>query len=100
MKTSKNTTCTLTLDLASAHELDVDITFCSDELHPDDAVETEAGLCLVCHDLLAWHEQACVAGPSLLLTVAEAAIVSASMSVPVATFAFAVGYHVQPIASA
>ena len=55
MKTSKNVACTLSLDSASAHEPDVDIASYSDELHPDDAAEMEARLCLVCHDLLAWY---------------------------------------------
>ena len=99
MKTSKNAR-TLMLDPASAHEPDADIASYPDELHPDDAAETGAGLCLVCHDLLAWYEQACAAGPSLLPAGAEAAIIPASMPVPAATFAFAVGHHVQPIASA
>jgi hypothetical protein len=71
----------------------------SDELHPDEAAETDVGLCPVCHSLLAWHEQAFAARPSLLPAGTEADVVPASLSVPAATFAFAVGYCMQPIAS-
>ena len=44
--------------------------------------------------------QACAAGPSLLPAGAEVAIAPASLPIPAATFAFAVGHHMQPIASA
>ena len=60
----------------------------------------DAELCPVYHDYLAWHEQACAVKPSLLPSGTEAALVPASLPAPTATFAFAVGHRVQPIANA
>ena len=71
-----------------------------DVLPPDDAVETDAGLCPFCHDHKAWYEQACAGGPSLLPTGTEAALVPASLPALIATFTFVVGHRVQPIANA
>ena len=74
--------------------------FLCDELLPDDAAETDAGLCPVCHDHMAWYEQACAGGPSLLPTGTEAAFLPASLPAPIATFTFVVGHRVQLIANA
>ena len=71
-----------------------------DELPPDDAAETDAGLCPVCHDHMAWYEQACAGGPSPLPTETEAALIPASLPAPIATSTFVVGHRVQPNANA
>ncbi|WP_143080435.1 hypothetical protein [Hymenobacter arizonensis] len=71
-----------------------------DELPPNDAAETDAGLCTVCHGHMVWYEQACAGGPSLLPFGTEAALVPASLLTSTATFAFAVGHRVQLIANA
>ena len=75
------------------------ISFC-DELPPDDAAETDAGLCSVFHDHLAWREQAYAVKPSLLPFATEAALVPALLLTSTATFAVAVGHRVQLIANA
>ena len=59
MKVSKSATRTVTLDPVPAHEEDGDADSYSDDTSPDYEAETDADLCPVCHDLLAWHEQAC-----------------------------------------
>lgn len=96
----KAATRTLTLDPMSAHELEGDTAAYSDNLQPDFEAETDAELCPVCHDLLAWHEQACQVAPSLHAAQPEEEAPAAQPPAPVSTFAFAIGHRVQPVTSA
>ena len=101
MKVSKITTRTVTLDPVPAHEPDGDTDSYSDDLSPDYEAETDVDLCPVCHDLLAWHEQACeVAATSTATDEPECDIPTTPPPAPTATFAFAIGHRVQPASSA
>ena len=92
---------TIILEHVHEHELDGNNDFYTDDPQADYQVTTDAGLCPVCHDLLAWHEQACEASPS---TEAEALpeeeAPPTKLSAPNAAFAFAIGHRVQPATSA
>ena len=59
MKVSKSATRTVTFDPEPTPGQQADPTAFFDDYTPDDDPET-ADLCPDCHDLLAWHEQACV----------------------------------------
>ena len=76
-------------------EPDADTAAYSDDLNPEYEAETEAALCPVCRDLLAWHEQACEAAPTSQAT-AEPEDVTPAAQPPASTFAFAIGHRVQP----
>ena len=101
MKVSKSATRNMTLDPVPAHEADGDADAYPDDQRPDDEAETDAGLCPVCHDLLAWHEQACAAAatPPAPAEPADDAYPTPPPATT-ATFAFAIGHRVQPANSA
>jgi hypothetical protein len=97
MKLFKKATRTVTPDVSQTPELDADTVAYSDDLHPDYEAITEAELCPVCRDLLAWHEQACEAAPAPQATAEpEDATPAAQPPAPASTFAFATGHRVQP----
>lgn len=101
MKVFKSATRTVTLDPVSTQELDGGTDSYSDDLSPDYEAETDVDLCPVCHDLLAWHEQACE------VATAPQAPAQSEYDAPIApllalasTFAFAIGHRVQSAYSA
>ena len=101
MKVSKSATRTVTLDPVPAHEPDGGTDSYSDDLSPDYEAETDTDLCPVCHDLLAWHEQACeVAATPTATAEPESEAPTTPPPAPTATFAFAIGHRVQPASSA
>ena len=101
MKVSKSATRTVTLDPVPAHEPDGDTDYYSNDLSPDYEAETDANLCPICHDLLAWHEQACeVAATPTATAEPEHVSATAPPLAPVSSFAFAIGHRVQPASSA
>ena len=97
MKISKSATRTVTLDSAQAHELDANTDFYTDDPQADYQITTNAELCSVCHDLLAWHEQACQAAAPIESGAQATAAQTPARS---ASFAFAIGHRVQPDTSA
>lgn len=102
MKVSKSATRTVTLDPVTVHESEGDTNAYSDDLSPDYEAETDADLCPICHDLLAWHEQACevAAIPTASAEPDDDAITPPPPPAPTTTFAFAIGHRVQPAHSA
>ena len=102
MKVSKSATRTVTLDPVTVHESEGDTNAYSDDLSPDYEAETDADLCPICHDLLAWHEQACevAAIPTASAEPDDDAITPPPPPAPTTTFAFAIGHRVQPAYSA
>ena len=101
MKVSKSTTRTLTLDPVQEYELDGGPDTYSDDVSSDYEAETDADLCPICHDLLAWHEQACdVAAIPIATAEPEHDAPTTPPPAPLATFAFAIGHRVQPAHSA
>ena len=99
MKVSKSATRTVTLDPVPAHESEGDTDAYSDDLSPDYEAETDADLCPFCHDLLAWHEQACEVTATPQATAAPESVTIPPPS-PAASFVFAIGHRVQPAHSA
>ena len=100
MRLSKKPTRTITLDSPEPDELDGNSDFYTDDPQADYQVTPNAELCPVCHDLLAWHEQACEAMP-MPQAAAEPADETPSALPPAAsTFAFSIGHRVQPTDSA
>ncbi|MBJ6107721.1 hypothetical protein JAO73_01775 [Hymenobacter sp. BT523] len=95
----KSATRTVTLDPAQAPDLDGTTDFITDDPQADYQAATDAELCPICHDLLAWHEQACEA-PAARGAVAEPEE-EAPVALPTAqAFAFGIGHRVQPTFSA
>ena len=101
MKMSKTATRTVTLDPAQAQELDTNPDFYTDDPQAEYRTETDAELCPVCHDLLAWHEQACeaIVTPQTTAEPEEEAPVARPVAQAQA-FAFSIGHRVQPAYSA
>lgn len=101
MKISKSTTRTVTLDLVAAHELEADTDPYSVDLRLGDESETDTELCPICHDLLAWHEQACqVALAPQPDAQPDHDTPDTSPAAPASSFAYSVGHRVQPATSA
>ncbi len=97
MKLSKKATRTVTVDVSHTFEPEADTETYSDGRHPDYDAETGAEFCPVCHDLLAWHEQACEAAPAPQVTAeSEGEAPAFQPQSPVSIFAFAIGHLVQP----
>lgn len=99
MKVSKNATRTVTLDPTLAYELDESTDSYTDDPQADYHTEADAELCPVCHDLLAWHEQACEAKPVPPATAEPEDDTPTAQPVAQA-FAFSIGHRVQPVYSA
>jgi hypothetical protein len=100
MKLSKKPTRTVTLDTPELDEPDVDATALGGDPHADYEAEADAELCPICHDLLAWHEQACEAIPTPQATAEPEDEAPALPPPSVPAFAFAIGHRVQPAFSA
>lgn len=97
MKPAKKATRTVTLDAAPPHDLAPEAADYPDDQHPDYDPAAEAALCPVCHDLLAWHEQACGPAPKPPVAAEPAADTPAlPATAQVHAFAFAIGHRVQP----
>jgi hypothetical protein len=96
---AKTATRTITLDPTEAPELDGNIDSYPDDPQAEYHAEADAELCPVCHDLLAWHEQACEAAatPHAPAEPEEAALVARPAA---QAFAFSIGHRVQPAYSA
>ena len=101
MKAPKSATRTVILDPVPAHEQDGDTDSYSDDLSPGYEAETNVDMCPVCHDLLAWHEQACaVAAIPPATAESEHTATTAPPPAPMSSFAFSIGHRVQPAHSA
>ena len=61
LEVSRSATRTAPLEPASAHEPDGDIDLYADYLSHNYEAETAVESCLVCHNLLVWHERTCEA---------------------------------------
>ncbi len=97
----KSATRTVTLDPTQAYELDESTESFTDAPQADYQLTTDAELCPICHDPLAWHEQACQAAPSIEAeTPSEEEAPAALLPSPPTSFAFAIGHRVQPVTSA
>ncbi|MFD1469874.1 hypothetical protein ACFQ48_16720 [Hymenobacter caeli] len=100
MKTPKKGPRIVSLD--EAPEAEASALLYTDEPPADYETGSADPLCPVCGDLLAWHEQACVAAPALSATATtdDDDTPAARPPAPTSTFAYPIGHRVQPAASA
>ena len=98
----KSATRTVTLVPVQAYELSESTEYYTDDPQADYPAATDVELCPVCHDLLAWHEQACQAAAPIEYDAPsdEEAPLAQTLAPAASLFAFAIGHRVQHVTSA